>query len=169
LLIFLLIFNASHLAKSFYPLLYRDIIFQYAQEYNIDPYLIAAIIKAESNFNPWAVSPKGARGLMQVMPQTGEWVAKETGQVDFHQEQLFRPEINIRLGSWYLANLYQEFQGDLILVLAAYNSGQGNVKKWQSEKHWTQIRKIGQVPFPETKQFIRKVIWNYRVYKYLYA
>ncbi len=168
LLILFLVFNAGRIAKAFYPFLYRDIIFHYAREYNIDPYLIAAIIKTESNFNPRAVSPKGALGLMQVMPQTGKWAAEAIGQADFNPEQLFNPEVNIRIGTWYLADLYREFQGNLVLALAAYNGGRGNVRKWLLQEGWSRLNNVDQVPFPETRQFIRKVIWNYKVYKSLY-
>lgn len=169
LLVLFLAANAGRLARAFYPFHYREIIFHYAREYNIDPYLVAAIIKTESNFNPQAVSPKGALGLMQVMPKTGKWVAEVTGQASFYPEQLFDPETNVRIGSWYLADLSREFQDDLILVLAAYNGGRSNVKKWLAEEGWTRSGKIDQVPFPETRQFIRKVIWNYKLYKRLYG
>lgn len=168
LLVLLLVFGAGRAARAFYPVFYQEIIFHYAREYNLDPYLIAAIIKTESNFNPRAVSPKGALGLMQVMPKTGQWVAEEMGQAVFDPEQLFDPETNIRFGAWYLADLSREFQGDPVLVLAAYNGGRSNVKKWLAGEGRTRIKNIDRVPFPETRQFIRKVLWNYKVYKFLY-
>lgn len=163
-----IIFFSPEIAKIFYPLKYWDIICLQAQENNIDPYLIAAIIKTESNFNPLAVSPKGAKGLMQIMPQTGESVAKEIGNKDFTSGQLFIPEVNILLGAHYVADLFFEFQNNSILALASYNGGIGNVRKWLSEKGCTHFDSIDQIPFPETRYFVQRVVWNHKVYKYLY-
>lgn len=164
-----LIFFSPKIIKTLYPLKYRDIIFLQAQENNIDPYLIAAIIKTESNFNPLAVSPKGAKGLMQIMPQTGESVAEEIGKKDFTSEQLFTPEVNILLGTRYVADLYNEFQNDSILALASYNGGIGNVRKWLTEKGYTHFDGIDQIPFPETRHFVQRVLWNHKVYRFLYG
>ena len=164
-----LIANAGKIARTFYPFTYRETIFHYAGQYNLDPFLIAAVIKTESNFNPRAVSPRGARGLMQIMPETGEWAAQKLGQSKFSSDLLFDPEVNIRLGSWYLADLFKEFGGDPILVLAAYNGGSANVKQWLQQGSWNRRENIDKIPFPETRQFIRKVIWNHRVYRYLYG
>ncbi|MGQ9824170.1 MAG: lytic transglycosylase domain-containing protein [Desulfotomaculales bacterium] len=168
-LIFLFLANAGKIVRAVYPFAYRETINYYAGQYNIDPCFIAAVIKAESNFNPRAVSPRGARGLMQVMPETGMWAAQQVGQEEFSAEQLFNPEINIRLGSWYLADLSREFNGNPVLVLAAYNGGRANVREWLAEGNLSRGQDIDRIPFPETRQFIRKVLWNYRVYRFLYT
>ncbi|MGB9826418.1 MAG: lytic transglycosylase domain-containing protein, partial [Desulfofundulus sp.] len=77
---------------------------------------------------------------------------------------------NICIGTWYLADLYRTFDRDTILVLAAYNGGQGNVQKWLEQRHWTgEKSKLDQIPFAETREFVRKVLWNYQVYRYLYG
>nr|WP_066639619.1 lytic transglycosylase domain-containing protein [Desulfolucanica intricata] len=169
ILLVALAYNTDRLGKYFYPFPNPELIFYYAQINQVDPYLIAAIIKTESSFNDKAVSVKGAQGLMQIMPDTAKWIAEQMGENDFDPQELQNPETNIALGSWYLANLQKEFKGETILVLAAYNGGRGNVKKWLEEKHWTGEHKtIDQIPFPETRQYVRKVLWNYKMYNYLY-
>lgn len=166
----LLIFNINHIGRFFYPFPYRQTVFNESRAHGLDPCLVAAVIKTESNFNPRAVSPRGARGLMQIMPDTGLWVAGQTGMRGFQPEWLDDPEINIRFGSWYLSDLYREFNGDTVLVLAAYNGGRGNVEKWLEQEHWTgQANSLDQIPFPETRDFVRKVLWNYKAYRYLYG
>lgn len=149
---------------------YRETIMQCSAESGVDPYLITAIMKTESNFNPDAVSPKGARGLMQIMPETGEWIAMKSGIHPFHPDLLFDPETSIQMGAWYIANLQQEFGNNKIIVLAAYNGGRGNVRNWLEQKKISEsIRGIKTIPFPETRNFVSKVLWNYKVYRWLYA
>ncbi len=169
LLILVLLFKADDIARKIYPFPYREPITHHAAANNIDPYLLAAIIKVESNFEPTATSPAGALGLLQIMPDTGSWIAEKIGKADFTPDQLYNPEISIRMGAWYLADLKKEFAGDQALILAAYNAGRGNVKQWLENQHWTgETKTIDQIPFPETRHYIRKVMWNYRVYKFLY-
>jgi len=169
LLVIALIINSPKIIKTIFPLAYWDIISLQAQENNIDPYLIAAVIKTESNFRPRAVSPEGARGLMQIMPQTGEAVAREIGEKNFTSEQLFDPKTNILLGTRYLADLNHEFQNNTVLALAAYNGGLGNVKKWLAETGSIEADNIERIPFPETKYFVQSVMWNQKVYRFLYG
>lgn len=148
---------------------YRQVIFKEAEVNGIDGYLIAAITKTESNFSPTAVSVKGARGLMQIMPDTGKWVAGQKGMPNYTSDLLFNPEFNINIGAYYVSDLYKEYNGDTVVVLAAYNAGRGNVKKWLEEKTWTGDRNnIDQIPFPETRQFIRKVLFYQQTYRHLY-
>ncbi len=169
ILLLLLLFKVDDVGRKLYPFPYREAITHHAIANDIDPYLLAAIIKVESNFNPNATSPAGAKGLLQIMPETGEWIANEMGKGDFTTDQLYDPETSIKMGAWYLANLKKEFVGDHALLLAAYNAGRGNVKKWLEEEHWTGEEKtIDQIPFPETRHYIRKVLWNYKVYQFLY-
>ncbi len=107
---------------------------------------------------------------MQIMPETGRWVALQIGQIEFKVEQLDEPEVNICLGSWYLAELKREFYGNTILALAAYNGGRENVSRWLQQKQWVgELTDLDSLPFPETRQFIRKVLWNHKVYQYLYG
>jgi soluble lytic murein transglycosylase len=141
----------------------------YGRVYNVDPLLIAAVIKAESNFNSQAVSERGARGLMQIMPETGLWAAKQIGEPNLDSEDLFDPETNIKLGTWYLSDLEKEFDGSNVLILAAYNGGRGNVKDWLAGKTLINPEgSISQIPFPETRHYVKKVLLYYRFYSYLY-
>lgn len=169
IIVLVVLVNAGNIARYFAPILYRDIIFKEAANADLDRYLLAAIVKTESNYDPLAVSVKGARGLMQIMPDTGKWVAEQRNQ-GFSNDQLFNPQYNVRIGSLYVSDLYKEFHGNTILVLAAYNAGQGNVKKWQKNNNWSGDRNsIDQIPFPETRQFVRKVLFYQQVYKRLYG
>ena len=120
---------------------YRDLIARYCQENQMDWKLVAALIRVESNFNPNAVSPKGAEGLMQLMPST----QKEEGV-----SNPFVPEENIRAGVRYLKKLLDVFQGDLSLTLAAYNAGVGRVQKYQAVP-----------PIPETQAYVTKILALY--------
>lgn len=169
LVLVVLVINSENIARYFSPIPYREIIFKEAADAGVDRYLLAAIVKTESNYDPMAVSVKGARGLMQIMPDTGKWVAEQRNQ-GFSDDQLFNPQYNVRIGALYVSDLYKEFQGNTILVLAAYNGGQGNVKKWQKNNNWTGDRSsIDQIPFPETRQFVRKVLFYQQMYKRLYG
>ena len=156
------------IGRHYYPFDYRELICRYAAQQSLDPLLVAALIKTESNYRTDAISTRGAVGLMQLMPETARWVAAKRGE-PFNAALLFDPEANIRFGTWYLTHLRQEFGGDTLLALAAYNGGRTNVKKWLEEQTWTgRAIDLDQVPFPETRQFIRKTIWTYRIYTYLY-
>ncbi|KUK82253.1 MAG: Uncharacterized protein XD97_0473 [Pelotomaculum thermopropionicum] len=169
LFLILIAVNIGHIGRCFYPFHYRELTLQYARTYNVDPLLLAAIMKAESNFDHRAVSKKGARGLMQIMPDTGTWIAGRMGAAAFNPEALFEPGTSIKFGAWYIADLRKEFRGDTILVLAAYNGGRGNVKNWFAGKELSGVLiEIKQIPFPETRHYIKKVLWYRRVYNLLY-
>jgi soluble lytic murein transglycosylase len=172
ILIFLLllaILNFDSIVRLFFPLPYQDTIAFYGRVYNVDPVLIAAVIKAESNFDSKAVSMQGARGLMQIMPETGLWAARQTGETAFDDELLFDPETNIKLGTWYLSDLAKEFDGSTVLTLAAYNGGRGNVREWLAGKTLINPEgSISQIPFPETRHYVKKVLLYHRIYGFLY-
>ncbi|ADL11894.1 lytic transglycosylase domain-containing protein [Acetohalobium arabaticum] len=163
------IINFKNILKIFYPLYYEDLIFKYAEKNNLDPYLVAAVIRVESKFNSEATSRQGARGLMQIMPETGEWIADQLKIDDFDTDDLYDPEVNISFGSWYLAHLKRFFDGNLTVVIAAYNGGQGNVNKWLELKEWTGKEKDSkQIPFPETRDYVEKVLNTYQWYHKIY-
>lgn len=169
LLVLLILFNFDNIAKYFYPFPYQDATFFYANKYHVDPFLLAAIMKAESNFNNQAVSNRGARGLMQIMPETGQWIARQIGEPAINMEKLLDPETSIKLGAWYIADLGKEFNGDIVLILAAYNGGRGNVKDWLDRKNLSGgAEKIDEIPFPETRLYVRKVLLYQHIYHYLY-
>jgi len=115
------------------------------------------------------LSAKGARGLMQVMPDTGNWIAGELGIREFDPETLYDPMTNLKVGTWYLAFLRREYDGNLVLALAAYNAGRGNVSKWIGEQRWSGEEKdIDSIPFPETREYVKKVLHLYDKYREVY-
>lgn len=134
---------------------FDDIVNGIATEHNIEPALIFAVINAESGFDKTAVSPVGAKGLMQLMPRTAEFMADKLG-LGFSEDRLFEPEFNITLGTAYLARLLNRF--DLDDAIAAYNAGEGNVANWLAND-------LTQIPFRETRNYVRRVkvgMWFYR-------
>ena len=151
-----------------YPYDYRSYIETSAESRRTDPFLVAAVIKHESKFEPRARSDGGALGLMQLMPATAEWIARQMGE-PFTEEYLYDPALNIRYGVWYLAELEREFGGNDILALAAYNAGRGNVRDWMERFHWTeQFDEIEAIPYPETRFYVCRVLEDREQYKRLY-
>jgi len=158
---------AARLAlMQLYPVDYRSHIARCGGEHGLDPYLVAAVIRAESRFRPEATSPQGARGLMQIMPDTGRWVAQQLG-LPYDDDLLYEPEYNIRVGCWYLAALLREFAGDPVLALAAYNGGLSNVYAWLSERRWS--GEVAHIPFPETRHYVAAVLRDHKRYRLLYG
>ena len=151
-----------------YRLLYQETIEKYSSEYNIDEYLMMAIINSESSFNKNAVSSAGAKGLMQLTDSTAQSIAKSMGNKSFTVEDLYDPETNIKMGAWYLNNLKQEFSSTE-LVLAAYNAGRGNVAKWLGNSIISNDGKdYKNIPFAETKNYIASVLNKEKMYRFLY-
>ena len=170
LLVIGLIKVAPSLWRWVYPIDHREIISRESKRQKIDPNLIAAVINVESHWQINAVSPKGASGLMQLMPQTAEWVVGQAGFGPFQQKDLFRPEVNIQLGSWYLADLLKEFDQNLAVAIAAYNGGRGNVEAWLGSKTWDgTLDNVDQIPFSETRRYVIKVLSQYHIYSRIYS
>lgn len=169
ILMIVMINSATWLVKIVYPVYHNDIILKYTDEYNVDRYLIAAIIRVESKFYHKAKSSKGAIGLMQISPPTGEWAAKELGIENYTPEKLFDPETNIRIGCWYVSVLEKEFGYNFKTVVAAYNGGSGNVNKWlQNSEYSSDGKNLDYIPFEETRQYVEKVLRDYKVYVRIY-
>lgn len=169
ILIFMLIIGFSYMGIK-YPIGYKDIIIKRSNVYDLDPYLVASIINVESSYDPNAISPKGAKGLMQISSQTGSWASEVLEIEDYVEENLFHPETNIRIGTWYLNRLFKEFNQDLDLVLMAYNAGSGNVNKWLNNKEYCKDGvNIDDIPFKETKDYIERINKNYKIYKLIYG
>jgi len=151
-----------------YPLEYRSLIDRCATDNQFDPVVVAALIRNESYYQPSALSKQGAMGLMQIMPATGQWIATQM-KVPYSDDMLWDPEYNISLGCWYLDNLSQQFNGDLVLILASYNAGRGNVKQWLDEERWTgEHATLGQIPFAETRSYVEQVMRDVHVYRWIY-
>lgn len=154
--------------KRTYKLDYPETIAEYAAEYGLDPYLIAAVIHCESGNRPEAVSPVGAMGLMQIMPDTGEWIAGKLDLADFRTDMLLESAQNIRFGCWYLRFLMNRYDQDRQLTLAAYNAGHGNVDKWIDDPAVSDGGKLVDIPYAETKNYLEKVQRAYEKYQSLY-
>ena len=150
-----------------YKLEYTEYVKKYANEYNVDEYLIYAIIKAESNFKQDAVSHRGAKGLMQLMYSTAEDIAKRIN-IDLNEENILEPDININLGTKYISMLIQKYD-NINLALAAYNAGSGNVDGWiEKGTLKSDGSDIENVPFTETNNYVRKILRDYEIYKNIY-
>jgi soluble lytic murein transglycosylase len=148
-----------------YPYNYRQDLKDSAAQFGLDPLLVAAVIKTESSWRPAVKSGVGATGLMQIMPDTGRWIAGKNGW-EYDEDKLTDAAYNIRLGCWYLAYLSGKFDGSQTLTLAAYNAGDNTVEQWISEGRFENGRV--DIPFPETRSFVRKVMDAYEKYKFLY-
>lgn len=168
ILVSIIIIQPGWLQRLLYPLHHEEIIFSCADKFDVDPYLITAMIRVESKFFPKALSSMGARGLMQIMPETGQWAAEEMDLANFTPDRLYEPEVNILIGVWYLASLQREFT-ELEMVLAAYNSGGGNVKRWlEGQEARGRAPEIKDFPFSETRFYVAKVLNDYHRYREIY-
>lgn len=155
--------------KVLFVMEYQTEIVKFSQSHNLNPSLVGAMIFVESRFNPEVVSHKGAMGLMQIMPSTGQWVAAELGDSNLSPDDLLDPINNLKVGTWYLAYLKRLFQGNEYLALASYNAGRGNVSQWIREGIWNgDPVTIEQIPFPETKKYLIKILFYRKIYSYLY-
>ena len=152
-----------------FPLAYWEMIQQKAQERELDPYLILALIRQESLFDPQARSPAAALGLMQLLPSTASRVAKQIGISAPSSEQLFQPEINLVLGTQYLKDLLQRYSNDWYKAIAAYNAGEAAVDRWEKEIRTDDAEEfVERIPYLETRGYVKLVMRNHRIYKRLY-
>lgn len=149
--------------RCLYPLHFQHDLVREARSNDLDPYLVAAVVYQESRFSPRAVSPVGAVGLMQLMPSTADEVARQHGLQG--PLNLSTPELNLRLGTSYLRNLLDLYQGDQVKALAAYNGGPSNVERWSGADGCLKIDEIG---YPETKAFVSSVLAHREHYRDLY-
>jgi len=154
-----------------YPQAYWESIQTYAKKYKQDPYFVAAIMREESQFNTEALSPAGARGLMQVMPSTGEQVAKQIKARGFDRGKLFDSDMSIMIGTWYIGQLMKRFKGDPLFAAAAYNAGPEAVAQWLKKNGSSKDREafVESIPFMETRGYVKKVLRNYAEYKRIYG
>ena len=134
------------------PLRHEDVIRQQARDKNLDPALIAAVIYRESKFRD-VTSKAGAKGLMQILPETAHFIARTSGGTEFEQGDLADPQINISYGSWYLRYLLDRYDGNIVAAVAAYNAGHGRVDEWGGKE-----LTVEDIRFPETADYTRDVI-----------
>ncbi len=156
--------------RYIYPFHYRGMVEEYSQRYQVDEYLVVAMMKTESKFRPQAESATGATGLLQLMPETAGWIAEQLEDGAYDVEKLKEPEQNIRYGAWYLSSLQQEFQGNEVLMLAAYNAGRGNVLEWMETNGWDySFNDADAIPYQETREYVKRVLASRNKYQQLYA
>jgi soluble lytic murein transglycosylase len=151
------------------PLRHEDIIRQQARDKGLDPALIAGVIYAESHFIDGRTSSAGAEGLMQLTPATAQYIANKSGGTAFRVSDLGTAQVNIAYGAFYLRYLMNRYGGDVPLVLAAYNAGEGNVDKWIAQaRAEDKALDIGAIPFGETRSYVTKVLDARRQYRKQY-
>jgi peptidoglycan lytic transglycosylase len=151
------------------PLKHDDIIRQQAADKGLDPALIAAVIYEESRFRD-QTSHAGARGLMQITPDTADFIARHSGGYRFKQSDLATPQINIAYGSYYLRYLIDHYGGSETLAVAAYNAGLGNVDRWVEKAGGaSEFRSADHIPFPETRAYVENVMDRRGEYRDNYA
>ena len=151
------------------PLRHEDVIRQQARDKNLDPALVAAVIYRESKFRD-VTSDAGAKGLMQILPGTAEFIAHRSGGTEFEVRDLADPQINISYGSWYLRYLLDRYDGSEPLALAAYNAGHGTVDGWLADAAANDREfKVADIPYPETRAYVSKVLDARRDYRREYA
>jgi soluble lytic murein transglycosylase len=151
------------------PLHYQDVIRQQAAQKRLDPALVAAVIYAETKFDA-RTSPAGALGLMQIEPQTARFLAHRSGAKTFTTADLATPQVNIAYGTYYLRYLLNEYRGNKVLALAAYNGGEANVDRWLAEARARGAGfDIGDIPFPETRDYVQRVLKAQGDYRSTYA
>jgi soluble lytic murein transglycosylase len=152
--------------QALYPFPYGESIEQWSQQRQLNPMLVMALIRQESRFEPKIRSVVGATGLMQVMPETADWVAN---QIDLAQYNLEDPNDNIKLGTWYLDYTHREYAENSLFAVASYNAGPGNVASWMGRFDYSDPDQfIEQIPFNETKGYVKAVFENYWNYMRLY-
>jgi len=150
-----------------YPVKYKTVIETYSREYGLREELVFGVILTESGFRADAVSNKSAYGLMQLVKQTADWGAEQTGMADYDFSRVLEPDINIRLGCWYLARLIKQF-GSEETALAAYNAGSGNVASWLRDSAYSSDgATLDSIPYKETENFVKKVMNSAKIYGYI--
>ncbi len=163
----LMFFGSVSLLKSLYPLGYSEFVETYSKENNLSPDFIYAVIKCESNFKSDAVSNVGAKGLMQIMPDTFDWIK---GKLKDKSEEtdIFVPELNIKYGCYLYGYLIEKYDSEAVAI-AAYHAGMGNVDKWlKDERYSADGKTLKDIPFPTTKKYVSKVLETKKIYEKLY-
>ena len=152
-----------------FPRPFREIVDEMATTYNVPAPLLYAVMRQESSFNPNAISPRKARGLMQMIPTTAIRIADNTKQKRFRVQQLFDPKVSIRLGAAYLKGLLDQFDGNLVCTIASYHAGEQRVARWlQNFPELNEDEFVEEIPFTTTRDYIKKVLAAYGAYRFIY-
>lgn len=148
--------------KTIYPLRYEETIREASERNGLEPAFVAGVVHTESRFRPDVESHREAYGLMQLLPQTAKFIGQRSGIKGDYRD----PEVNLRMGAWYLGYLKGRYRGDERLMLAAYNSGEGMVDGWLSEEGFDIAKDI---PFEETREYVEGALEARRIYRELYG
>lgn len=153
-----------------YPIAYSEYVTYYADKYGIDPYILYAFIRTESNFNPMAESDAGARGLMQITEVTFDWIKSKIAPTeDLTFEDLYDPETNIRFGTYFVSYCLLEYQNDLATAAAAYHSGLGTVNSLLAQAEYSADGKtLDHYPYPQMRLYVKKITGSYQRYQDIY-
>lgn len=163
----LIFFGSRSALKTLYPLKYTEFVETYAVENNLSDSFVYAVIKCESSFKSDAISSVGARGLMQIMPDTFDWI-KGRLKDDIQYDDMFNAENNIQYGCHLYGYLMKRYKSETLAV-AAYHAGPGNVDKWlQNEEYSEDGKNLSHIPFPSTKKYVTKVLETKKIYEKLY-
>jgi soluble lytic murein transglycosylase len=166
----ILFMNSTFIGKKIYPIYYQKEIKESAEKHNIDPFLIAAMIRVETNYKYQLESSKGAVGLMQIMPDTANWIAENAGGQPLNAADLLKPDVNIFMGAWYMNWLSKHYNGNVVYAIAAYNAGQGNVNQWKNNGIWNGLEaSVNDIPFGETRHYVQRVLYYFHKYQTLYS
>ena len=155
---------------EYYPQNYSDKVEKYSEEFGVKESLVYAVIRTESGFRAEVESSVGAMGLMQIMPETFEWLQNmKDGEIIYSSSDLLSPEINIEYGTYFLSYLLSHYNGNEMLAVAAYNAGMTNVDNWLSDEQYSQNGiTLSDIPFSETSQYVERVEKTKAMYESLY-
>ncbi|MDQ0191131.1 lytic transglycosylase domain-containing protein [Alicyclobacillus cycloheptanicus] len=179
LVLVIVVITSNQFWRWMYPIGYQTDIQQAARVSHVDPLLVASVIRVESKFQTEDVSHAGAIGLMQLMPQTAQWIAQQMRSeglpynpslIGGSTADLSVPAINIHVGAWYIHYLIKQFNGNEVAAIAAYNAGPKRVKQWLGSGQWNgELSTITDIPVGETRHFVDRVFYNYNLYQRIYG
>jgi soluble lytic murein transglycosylase len=159
----------AQVAPTDFPVVYRSEVTQEAKKRNLDPRFVLAVMKQESTFNAGAKSPSAARGLLQLTYDTALKYNKQAGYPSFEADDLYNPRMNIAIGTQYMASLRDQFNGLYEAIAASYNGGEDNAARWLNRSNPKEAAIFAsEIGFAETKNYVFKVMTNYRIYRELY-
>ena len=163
------LFGRGRMDLSRYPMTYAPEIRAAAAEFSLDPAYVASVVLAESSFDAEAVSSAGAIGLMQIMPDTGEWIAGKLEDEPFDVQRLYQPEVNLRYGCWYLRFLLDRYDEDMYTASTAYHQGQGRVDQWLEDPQYSQDgRTLTAISSAVTDTYVNRIMESYAHYQELF-
>jgi soluble lytic murein transglycosylase len=156
--------------EALFPKAYWTDLRKYSAQNGLDPYLVASLIRQESEFNALALSRANAVGLMQLLPKTGRTVARQMKLKGYSAPQLFTPAVNLQLGTRYFKDMVDKYNGQFEYALAAYNAGTDRVADWLGQGHYRDAQEfVESIPFTETREYVQAILRNASVYRQLYG